>query len=198
MPDRRVRVAAAAASALLALATLAACAPEPGATPTTSSEASMSPTPIATITPGASPSATPTAAIPSDCEEMLTDDVLADLAGIPLNDPDTGIDGGEQADGSLVCLWRDPAADTTYLMTTISAMSRGPALDLLNQLADEEDFECYTPDGGTRCEKTWENETYPVIDGRTLFWRDGILIDTQYSNLAPPGYTAAIVAGMWG
>jgi hypothetical protein len=198
MPDRRVRVAAAAASALLALATLAACAPEPGATPTTSPEASMSPTPIATITPGASPSATPTAAIPSDCEEMLTDDVLAELAGIPLNDPDTGIDGGEQADGSLVCLWRDPAADTTYLMTTISAMSRGPALDLLNQLADEEDFECYTPDGGTRCEKTWENETYPVIDGRTLFWRDGILIDTQYSNLAPPGYTAAIVAGMWG
>jgi hypothetical protein len=191
-------VAAAAASALLALATLAACAPEPGATPTTSPEASMSPTPIATITPGASPSATPTAAIPSDCEEMLTDDVLAALAATPLNDPDTGIDGGEQADGSLVCLWRDPAADTTYLMTTISAMSRGPALDLLNQLADEEDFECYTPDGGTRCEKTWENETYPVIDGRTLFWRDGILIDTQYSNLAPPGYTAAIVAGMWG
>lgn len=29
--------------------------------------------------------------------------------------------------------------------------------------------------------------------GRTLFWREDILIDTRYSNLAPEGYTASIV-----
>ena len=82
-----------------------------------------------------------------------------------------------------------PRADTTHLTTTITVISRGPALDLLNELADDEGFTCYTPDGGTRCEKTWQNEQYPVTDGRTLFWRDDILIDTTYSNLAPSGYT---------
>ena len=82
-------------------------------------------------------------------------------------------------------------------MTTISYVSRGPVLELLNQLADAEGFTCYTPDGGTRCEKTWQNETYPVTDGRTLFWRDDILIDTWFSNLAPAGYTEAIVASIF-
>ena len=43
---------------------------------------------------------------------------------------------------------RDPAADTTHLTTTITAMNRGPALDMLNELADDEGFTCYTPDGG--------------------------------------------------
>ena len=98
-----------------------------------------------------------------------------------------------QDDGTLVCIWGDPAADTTRLTTTIQVMSRGPALELLNGLADEHGFTCYTPDGGTRCEKTWQNADYPVTDGRTVFWRDDILIDTTFSNLAPSGYTAAIV-----
>ena len=56
----------------------------------------------------------------------------------------------------------------------------------------------HTPDDGVRCEKTFPNPTYPVTDGRTLFWRDGILIDTRYSNLAPTGYTASIVANLFG
>ena len=92
----------------------------------------------------------------------------------------------------------DPAADTTRLRTTIAAMSRGPALDLMNKLADENAFTCYTPDGGTRCEATWQDEVYPVTDGRTVFWRDDILIDTTFSNLAPSGYTAAIVERVFG
>lgn len=198
MASRTVRAAAAAASVVLAFAALVACAPEPttgadasgGSTPTRS----VDPTPIATVT------GVPTtlAGIPDDCEEMLDDDVRSQLADVPLNDPATGEDTGVQGDGSLVCLWRDPAADTTYLKTTIAYMSRGPALDMLNELADDEDFTCYTPDEGTRCEKTWENEDYPVEDGRTLYWRDGVLIDTQYSNLAPTGYTAAIVESIFG
>ena len=31
---------------------------------------------------------------------------------------------------------------------------------MLNGLADDEGYTCYTPDGGTRCEKTWQNEPY--------------------------------------
>ena len=113
-----------------------------------------------------------------------------------LNDPAFG-SSGPQPGGGLICVWRDPASDTTGLITTITYMSRGPALDMLNQLVAEEGYACYTPVGGTRCEKTWQNETYPVTDGRTLFWRDDILIDTVYSNLAPSGYTDAVVASIF-
>ncbi|MBD8024621.1 hypothetical protein [Microbacterium gallinarum] len=198
MAHRTSRLAAAAASLVLAVAVLSACAAEAtggaGPTPTSQAETTEA-TPIPTVT--ASPTPTVQADIPDDCRAILNASVLAELADVPLNDPAFG-PSGLQNDGSLICVWRDPAADTTSLVTTITYVSRGPALDLLNGLADDEDFTCYTPDGGTRCEKTWENETYPVTDGRTLFWRDGILIDTQFSNLAPAGYTSAIVTSIFG
>ena len=196
MASRATRIAAAAAGVLLALVALTACAPDDAPTgngftytPTPSAEASSTPAPT--------PSPTASAEIPDDCRELLTADVLAQLEGVPLNDPAFGA-SGPQPDGGLICVWRDPAADTTGLVTTITFVSRGPALDMLNKLVADEGYTCYTPDGGTRCEKTWQNETYPVTDGRTLFWRDDILIDTAYSNLAPSGYTAAVVASIFG
>lgn len=187
---------ATAAVALVLAAGLAGCAggtgeeeaPAPSASPD-----SATPEPTASESP--EPTATPTTqpvAIPDDCRAILSDDVLAQLADVPLNDPNVG-SGGPQSDGSLLCLWRDPRADTTSLVTKISHMSRGPALDMLNELADDEGYTCFTPDDGTRCEKTWRNEMYPVTDGRTLFWRDDVLIDTTFSNLAPSGYTSSIV-----
>ncbi|WP_045264063.1 hypothetical protein, partial [Microbacterium oxydans] len=130
--------------------------------------------------------------LPTDCRAILSEAVLAELGDTPLNDPAFG-PSGVGADGTLTCNWADPRADTTRLTTTISRMNRGPALDMLNALANNEGFSCFTPDGGTRCEKTWPNEQYPVTDGRTLFWRDDVLIDTRYSNLAPAGYTSSIV-----
>ncbi|WP_426323865.1 hypothetical protein [Microbacterium sp. E-13] len=195
MASRAPRTAAVAASVLLALTLLTACAPENAPSggftfsPTPSTSASVRPTPT--------PTPTARAEIPDDCREMLTDDVLAQLEGVPLNDPALG-SLGPQPDGGLVCVWRDPAADTTGLRTTIDYVSRGPALDMLNKLVADEGYTCYTPDGGTRCEKTWQNPMYPVTDGRTLFWRDDILIDTSYSNLAPAGYTAAVVESIFG
>lgn len=184
------------AAALLAAgaALLTGCLPDEAliprsASPTASDSADAEPTPSAT------PS-TPTMTMPKDCRDILSDDVLAELDGVPLNDPAFG-ESGLLSDGSLHCIWADPAADTTGLTTTISPMHRGEALDMLNALVTDEGFSCYTPDGGTRCEKTWPNEQYPVTDGRTLFWRDGLLIDTRYSNLAPAGYTSAIIATIW-
>jgi hypothetical protein len=173
---------------------LAACAPEPGTeTPSPSgSSPAASETPDATATP----SPTPTAAaipLPTDCRAILSASVLSQFGETPLNDPAYGTAVGVQPNGSLVCLWRDPRTDTTSLETTISTMNRGPALDMLNSLVTDNGFNCYTPDGGTRCEKTWPNTEYPVTDGRTLFWRDDILIDTRFSNLAPSGYTDSIV-----
>jgi hypothetical protein len=194
-----VRLRAAAASVLvLAALALAACAPDASPTP---SDPSRTPPPGATASATPSPTPTPTAtpvAVPTDCRSLVSEPVLAQFGDLPLNDPAYGSDVGVQADGSLVCLWGRPDTDTGRLSTTISRMSRGPALDLLNGLADTEGYTCYTPDGGTRCEKTWIDEQYPVTDGRTLFWRDDVLIDTSYQNLAPSGYTDSVVAAVFG
>ncbi|MGM7697810.1 hypothetical protein [Microbacterium sp. A84] len=192
------RLITGAAAMLLLTGVLAGCAGEPGDSP---SNTAPSPSESASSAASATPSATPTptstpVALPKDCKEILSEDVLAQLADVPLNDPSLGT-SGVQADGSLLCIWRDPAADTTGLVTEISGMNRGPALDMLNALVEDEAFTCFTPDDGTRCEKTWENALYPVTDGRTLYWRDDVLIDTTYSNLAPSGYTASIVASLF-
>ena len=188
---------AAGAAALLLVAVLAGCGSGPAESGSGSSPApSASAEPEGSGTPSPSASPTPTAtpiALPTDCRAILSEDVLAQLDGVPLNDASVG-PSGVGDDGTLTCIWRDPRADTTNLITTISLMNRGPALDMLNALVTTEGFSCFTPDGGTRCEKTWLNEQYPVTDGRTLFWRDDILIDTRYSNLAPDGYTSSIVA----
>lgn len=194
----RARIVAALV-AVAACGVLAGCVGEPGTAPASSASTpapTASLTPGATLTPEPTPLRTPTATVPDDCRAILDDTVLSALGDTPLNDP-AFAPTGVQPDGSLICVWRHPGADTTGLVTTISSMSRGPALDMLNELADDEGFTCYTPDGGTRCEKTWQNADYPVIDGRTLFWRDDILIDTAYSNLAPPGYTSAIIAAVF-
>ncbi len=198
MSHRRGTAAVAAASVLLVLA-LAACAPDDTAGPAPSPGTSDTASPTAAGSPEPSPTSTADATpqIPEDCRAILSASVLEQLDGVPLNHEAFG-PSGPQPDESLICVWGDPGADTTNLVTTIGYLSRGPALDLLNELADDEDFTCYTPDQGTRCEKTWPNEQYPVTDGRTLFWRDDILIDTRYSNLAPSGYTDAIIAALWG
>ena len=108
------------AAALLLAAALTACAPE--VTP-----AGQRRVAVATAVAGRprrprsrrrSPTATPTAAIPTDCKAILSASVLAQLEGVPLNDPAFG-PSGVLPDGSLLCIWGDPAADTTALTTTI-------------------------------------------------------------------------------
>ncbi|KJL29232.1 hypothetical protein [Microbacterium oxydans] len=192
------------AALLVLVAALTACGPVSGdgagstSSPPASASASETSSPDASASPSPSPTATTkTIALPTDCRAILSESVLAELGDTPLNDAAFG-PSGVGSDGSLTCIWASPGADTTGLTTKISKMNRGPALDMLNALANDEGFSCFTPDGGTRCEKTWPNEQYPVTDGRTLFWRDGILIDTRYSNLAPTGYTSAIVARLFG
>ena len=193
MAPRRAAIVCAAASVLVIAAALSACVPEPGTTPGPNSS-SASPTRSATPSPTASTAAA--VAIPTDCREILTTGVLDQMGAIPLNDPALG-PSGVQADGSLICVWGDPATPGTVLRTTIAYMSRGPALDKLNGLLAE-GYACYTPDGGTRCERTWFSEPDLIPEGRTLFWRQDVMIDSSFTNLAPSGYTAAIVASVFG
>ncbi len=207
----KLRDGAVIALLLAGLVLLAGCTPGSEKQPAAGSSAppaSASPAPgdqtAPPDTPSPTGSATPTPAptaktvkLPTDCRAILSQSVLAQLKDVPLNDPAFG-ESGALADGSLVCNWADPRADTTRLTTKIQRMSRGLALDLLSSLADGQGFTCFTPDGGTRCEKTWKNTQYPVTDGRTLFWRQDVLIDTRYSNLAPKGYTSSIISSIWG
>lgn len=169
----------------------AASSESPAPSSSSDADGTAAPSPTASPTPTSAP-----ISLPTDCRAILSDDVLAQLDGVPLNDAAFG-PSGVGDDGTLTCIWGDPGADTTNLVTTISLMNRGPALDMLNALVDVEGYSCFTPDQGTRCEKTWKSTDYPVTDGRTLFWRDDILIDTQYSNLAPDGYTSSIVAHLF-
>lgn len=183
-----------AAAALLLLVALTACTPQTGgasASPSPAGSETADPEQTGSKSPSPTPISAPVA-LPTDCRAILSDAVLAELGETPLNDAAFG-PSGVGSDGTLTCIWADPGADTTGLTTTISRMNRGPALDMLNALANDEGFSCFTPDGGTRCEKTWPNAQYPVTDGRTLFWREDVLIDTRYSNLAPSGYTSSIV-----
>jgi len=182
----------------VAAALLTACAPGSDAPPATSAPPSASGTPAptasvsATPTPTTSPTPTRVVALPTDCRAILSPEVVAQFGDLPLNDPAFGADAGVQADGGLVCVWGRPDTDTGRLTTSIERMNRGPALDLLNELMTQ-GFTCYTPDGGTRCEKTWQDATYNVASGRTVFWREDVLIDTSYINVAVSGYTADLV-----
>jgi hypothetical protein len=195
--DMRIGVRAAATFALaVALLSLTACAPEPDAAPTQtvlpSPTPTVTPVPVADFPFGPSTSIT---ALPEDCESILTDEILASLEGIPLNADGTG--GGIRPDSSRVCVWADPGARMTRLVTVVGYAPEREARDALYLLRVEDGYLCYEPDDGIRCEKSWLEGPLELTQGRTVYWRDGVAVDTQYSNLAPQGYTAAIVDALW-
>lgn len=193
---------------LVAVALLAGCAPEAAPAPSQgdsdTAPSSAAPTPVITapVSPeagGAAPSdasgVVSTTVIPSDCSGILGAAARADLEGVPLNDPSFG-PAGALTSGVLRCIWADPEADTSRIETTIGFAQENAVIDFMNELGTI-GFTCYRPDAGVRCEKTWRNERFPVTDGRTLYFRDGVLVDTRFSHLAPEGYTSGIVASLW-
>jgi hypothetical protein len=191
-------IGVAATSTMVGIAVLSGCAPTtddgaPTPTPTvtqTSPPAQTGPQ-LADFPFGPSESTTP---LPDDCRAILTGSVLTELEDVPLNAP--GMGGGILPDSTRVCAWGDPGAAGTWLVTRIGFSPSRAAADALYELG-REGFTCYEPAGGIRCERTWDHDTLPVTQGRTLYYRDGIIVDTQYSNLAPQGYTNAIIAAMW-
>lgn len=192
---------AALAVALPALVTGCAGTPDTSAT-TGSSDASASASPSTSASPSLAPfptgPSTSTTALPADlpqgCRDLLDDAVLAQLDGVPLNAP--GMGGGIRPDSSRVCVWGEPGAAATWLVTVIGYAPDQEARDALYALGNE-GYTCYEPNGGVRCESTWESGPLPLQQGRTLFYRDGVIVDTQYSNLSPTGYTDAVIDALW-
>ena len=199
---RRSAQLRAGAALLGAALLLTGCAgtPDVGPSPEGSSDASASPTasPGPTIAPFPTGSSVSTTALPADlpqgCRDILDERVLAQLEGVPLNAP--GMGGGIRPDSSRVCVWGEPGAAATWLVTVLGYSPDREARDALYALGGE-GFTCYEPRGGIRCEKTWQDPNLPVTQGRTLFYRDGVIVDTQYSNLAPTGYTDAVISALW-
>lgn len=198
--SRAARFVVPAALAAALTVVFAACAGTPGAVvPTTGSgAASPSPSSALALAPFPLGSSVSTTALPTDlpqgCRDLLTPSVLAELEGVPLNAE--GMGGGIRADSSRVCVWGEPGAVATRLVTVIGYSPDREARDALYELGSD-GFTCWEPQGGIRCEKTWAHPTLPVEEGRTLFYRDGVIVDTQYSNLAPSGYTDAIIDALW-
>ncbi|PZU46578.1 MAG: hypothetical protein DI566_07000 [Microbacterium sp.] len=196
----RSRIAISAALAVAVL--LGGCTGTPDTTASSSSGAAAKPSPTPTPAPslapfptGTSESTTPLPAdLPQGCRDLLTDAVLAQLEDVPLNAD--GMGGGIRADSARVCAWGDPGAAGTWLVTVIGYSPDREARDALYALG-QDGFTCYEPDDGIRCEKTWDHPTLPVKQGRTVFYRDGVFVDTQYSNLAPTGYTNAVIDSLW-
>jgi len=185
---------------LLAALALTACAGTPDTIGTSASAPASpaAPTPAMTLAPFPMGPATSTTPLPSNlpqgCRDILTASVLQELDGVPLNAE--GMGGGIRSDSTRVCVWGEPGAVGTRLVTLIGYAPDQPARDALYALGND-GYTCYEPHGGIRCEKTWQSPTLAVEEGRTLFYRDGVIVDTQYSNLAPAGYTDAVIDALW-
>lgn len=194
----RHSVALAAVAAVLVFAGCAGTPVPPASSTGADADPTPRPTPSVSITPFPMGQAASTTALPSDlpqgCRDLLDDAVLAQLEGVPLNAE--GMGGGIRPDSSRVCVWGEPGAAATRLVTVIGYSPDREARDALYALGGD-GFTCYEPQGGIRCEKTWPDPDLPVENGRTLFYRDGVIVDTQYSNLAPSGYTGAIIDALW-
>ncbi len=171
----------------------------PSATPTVTP--SPAPTNLPTVEPTPEPTTSPELPttdprpLPTDCRAILTDDVLAQLQDAPLNDPAFG-PAGSLEDGSLLCIWADPRADVTSLVTRIHKVTPHEGDVLLGEARDT-GLECTELEIAVRCSIEGEHPQYPVLTGRTLYMQSGIVIDTSWANLAPAGYTNAIIAAIW-
>lgn len=175
-------------------------ASQPAQSPTQEPTAPESavPTDSATPDPAESPELpnTDPTPLPTDCRTILTPEVLAQLDGVALNHESYGPAAGPQPDGSITCIWGDPADESRTLVTRIAKHTPHEASVILGD-ARNAGLECTELDIAVRCsgEQTVDGTTDPV--GRTLFVRGGIVIDTQFINLAPEGYTNAIIQAIW-
>ncbi|GAA1696760.1 hypothetical protein GCM10009808_12710 [Microbacterium sediminicola] len=207
-PSRIAVVGAVLAGASLIV--LAGCAPLPDAEPTTAGSA----TSTSTAAPAASDSATPTPttepgfAVPADCRDIYSADMLAalDSANPPLNDPTLTMYSTENVTGlellssgvtSLRCTWG--VGGSAGLATNVTAITAGDADELVASF-ESSGMSCAEYTGGQICRiehETIDRSDNLVDTGETHYVGRGGWISTRWVNFAPEGYTEDIVATLW-
>jgi len=211
----------------LALLALTGCAgtdigPDAGGpTPSTSREATdtASPSPTPAPTPTDTPAdGAPTAAVPTDCKDIVNLGVYEDVfANTPLNPEGFTTRSGEpfgqitpttpppgatpeevvRSATTLDCLWRNPEADVTGIEVALATVDPAVGNAYLASLA-EEGYECTEVHEGRRCHLTERDAQYPVDNAYTRFLRDDVLISVDQSNFPTDDLLGDIVDRIWG
>ncbi len=166
----------------------------------------------------ASTSAAPTdvaadgVALPTDCKDTMSDAMYAStFADVPLNDPAFGPSGAVEPDpaapGSdielvirgqmtLVCTWRDPAADVTGLSLELGHVDVADGEAYLQSLEDQ-GYTCEDRYDGQWCQHISNDTDFGVEEGSTAFLRDDVVITVEQANFPTNGFLADVVETVW-
>ena len=191
------------ALAVIAVVTLTGCDPLDVPIPSPPVSASASPTPSSSAS---------LISIPLDCRNIVDQETLATTFGdTPLNDPAFGPSGqltpSKAPDGAslseqlaaavqLRCIWADPRADITSLVTTIARVPSELSTEYLDSLSSD-GFTCEERYGGQWCQRIEQDTQYPVEVGRTEFARDDLLIEVRQANFPTQGFLENVVGTLW-
>ncbi|GAA5100864.1 hypothetical protein GCM10025760_38750 [Microbacterium yannicii] len=208
--SRAKRVAVGCVALIALVVVVSGCRPEPAATPSSSPSITMKDT---TPSPSVSPIETqkPQAdfELPTACEEIYSDAMLASLqsANPPLNDPGVTMLSTENADlleiihggaPTLRCSWGQPSE--YGLATNVTVIDDDQAAAILTALPAA-GFGCEALGDGTVCRIEQKGVTLDDKEytrGETHYVGDGAVVTTAWINFAPDGYTEDVVATLFG
>ncbi|MBM7505728.1 hypothetical protein ACFPER_01330 [Agromyces aurantiacus] len=198
---------------VVVLAILLAPAPSPeSAEP--AAESRPSPAEAAAPTPVALPEPEPVRdpRVPTDCTAIYTTDWSGTFAPeYVLNPPWSTAEGAPalfgtgdatalpvlQQTSQLACGWLPPDTGdgTVGLVTNLAAVDEAQTAAVIAAF-QAAGMECYEESGGTRCIAEWEGAAGSA--GESQFLREGLWIATRWDGPAVSGYTADIIAKIFG
>ena len=165
-------------------------------------------------TPSSSPTAEPVT-LPTECADLVAPEVYAvTFFDTPLNDPLIAADyplgslaPTPPADGAtpgetvasateLRCLWRDPAADVTYLQVELARVAAATSTAYLGSLPGD-GYTCADVDNGFRCQIVGTSPLYPVEEATTVYVRDDVVITISQANFPTTNLLGEITGGIW-
>ena len=172
--------------------------PEPSTPPVTPSPPPTPPPPVVPPDPDA-------AVLPGDCSGLYSDSMYTYLSvdeELPLNDGTTLEPPFSKAETvaahqiglpGLVCTWG--SAGHFGLLTQANEVTKAQSASALGALRAA-GYTCYEQALGTRCtmKSVGDGEAW----GESHFLRGNIWLCTFWSNFTPTGYTADMVATLWG
>jgi hypothetical protein len=209
-PPRPAKLWTAAVTAAVLAVALSACVaePEPGASPQATGGAT------ATAAPSSSATPTPTAgaediALPSTCDSIYSTGMRATLDATtpPLNDPGVTMLSSQVVEAlevldsgapTIRCSWGTPSE--SGMSTNVTILDADQTQSVIAGLQNN-GFACSDADGGTLC--TFEQEQITQDDtlvkrGESHVFRGNGWVATSWLNVNPDGYTADVVATLWG